>query len=1072
MKKRIVLLTIALPVLLIAFWSGTGSVDMPPSVAAAMQELPSELDYNIHVKPILSDKCFACHGPDAKKQKADLRLDDAAAAYKKETESGRKAIVPGKPGKSEIIHRILSDDPDVVMPTPDSHLSLTDREKAILIRWVNEGAQYKPHWAFVAPEMPAVPRVVNKAWPRGAIDNFILEKLEEQQLQPSVEADKETLIRRVAFDLTGLPPTLQEIDRFVADKSANAYEQMVDRYLASPHYGERMASYWLDVARYADSYGYLDDKHRDASPWRDWVISAYNRNLPFDKFVTWQMAGDLLPNATQEQILATGFNRMHKQNSEAGIIDEEFRVEYVHDRTATLGKGLLGLSLSCAQCHDHKYDPISAKDYYSLFAFFNSTNENGSPNIGETGILPGPTMLLTTQEQEATAKAIRQQIALLAQQLSKDTTTPTEASMAARVVGWVNFDKVTQGTAYRSVYSKTPEAPYTTQVFPNLVSRSHDAAAHKFSLVPGKRGQAMQIEEETFVHFPPYKFAYFERYQPFSAGFWIKLAKTYDEAYIWHHSDARRMGNLGYDMLVVNGKLNFRLSHSFPHDAISVAGLAPIDTGKWVHVAVSYDGSSKAAGVQLFLNGRPIMQEIWADNLNKTIQSHPNIHKSPYPFDGLVFGKRYLERVIIGSALDDFVVMNTALRPQDAAWLYNNSASFDKANFAKYRSAAIQAPDTILALRKRLAMLYDSIPEAMVMGDLPKPRPTFVLERGVYSEHGEQVTPNTPSAILPFDKKYPPNRLGLAQWLFDSKNPLTARVAVNRIWEQLFGKGLVKTSDDFGNQGQMPSHPALLDYLAIEYSRNWDTKALQKMIVMSATYRQQSVITPELQARDPQNIWLARGPRYRMPAEMIRDNALVSAGLLVATIGGSSTYPYQPAALWDQLSDKVWRYQYPDATTPGELHRRSVYTVVKRTSLPPSMQIFDFPDRATCAVKRPVSSSPLQALVLMNDPQYVEAARWMAWRSLTEAGNDTLAQLVWLHRLATGRQPRTHELKLLHEVYAAGLARYKSQPQKALLFLQNGRHQTPTGKEQQIPLAAMTDVAMVLINTDEFITKK
>lgn len=1042
-------------------WATSSPLDIPADVRAAMDNLPEELDYNIHVKKILSDKCFSCHGPDAAKQKGDLRLDVAEAAYHKETETGLYAINAGSISKSEVAHRILSDDKTYMMPTPASHLTLTVEEKATILKWIDQGARYKPHWAFVAPEKPELPDVKEKGWVRNDIDRFVLARLEKEGLKPSAEADRETLIRRVSFDLTGLPPSIAEIDAFVNDNAANAYEKMVDRFLQSPRYGERMAAYWLDVARFADSHGYLDDKHRDASPWRDWVISAYNRNLPFDQFITWQLAGDLLPNATQEQILATGFNRNQKQNSEAGIIPEEFRVEYVVDRTNTLGTSLMGLTVGCAKCHDHKYDPISQKDYYSLYAFFNSTFELGSSNYsGDKSIVPGPTLMLTNKRSELKIDSIKQLIRNLEPVQAAGPAVSPAGSLDQKVIASLSFDKVEQ-------LRYADKEPKVVPAMKNAVQPALSAQYKNGKTAPGISGASLELDEETLVNFPPYKVGYFERYNPFSFSLWIKLPKKYDEVAILHQSDPRRYGFQGYDLILKENKVNFRLMHAFPHDAISIETKEKLDSNKWYHVAVSYDGSSSAKGVQIYLNGKPVAMNVEYDNLKKNIKSYPNIHKI-YWFSGLSFGSRVLERTMKGGQIDQFYLFNQAITPSEAAYLFANPA----ASFSVKTKAVDALPlNELQTARKELADVYDSTQEVMVMGDLPKPRPTHVLLRGVYDSYGDEVQPGTPSSILSFPKDLPKNRLGLAKWLFLPGNPLTSRIAVNRIWEMYFGRGLVKTSDDFGNQGEMPSHPQLLDYLALKYRmEGWNTKQLQKFILMSATYRQQSVITKEMQEKDPANILLARSSRYKMPAEMIRDNALAISGLLSSKIGGPSVYPYQPPGLWEALSDKAWRYVYKESE--GEdLFRRSIYTIVKRSSPPPFMLIFDAPDRNFCTVKRAVSNSPLQALALMNDPTFIEASKFIAGRMMTEGGGTISDRLIYGFRLVTGRKPGEKEKALLEKMYDEELAMYKQSPQKAkkILSIGSAKMQAKGGIDET---AAYVDVVMALLNTDEFITRK
>lgn len=1055
-------LLLVLAALFTGIYGFSGKLALPADVEQAMNSIPDKLDYNIHVKKILSDKCFSCHGPDSKKQKADLRLDLSDAAYGKVTESGLKAIAPGNIAKSEVANRILSSEADYMMPTPASHLTLTATEKATILKWIEQGATYKPHWAFVAPEKVDLPKVNDTKWIKNDIDRFVLSRLEREGLRPSPEADKETLIRRVSFDITGLPPTIAEIDNFINNNSANAYEQMVDYYLQSPRYGERMAAYWLDVARFADSHGYLDDKHRDASPWRDWVIEAYNKNLPYDKFITWQLAGDLLPNATKEQILATGFNRNQKQNTEAGIIPEEFRVEYNVDRTNTLGTGILGLTLGCAKCHDHKYDPVSQKDYYSLYAFFNSTFELGSSNYGNyDNMVPGPTLLLTTDNDDRRIDSLNKIIKYLEQKDQPVKSADPGKSLSQKIIAHLSFDKT---ESLRNDEGKI------TNAFRNAVQPLKSAAVNREKSGKGIAGNSLLLDEETKVNFSAYGLGYFERYEPFSVSIWVKAPKTYEESAILHHSDSRRYGFQGYDLMLMNNRVAFRLMHAYPHDAISIVSNQPIETDQWCHIAASYDGSSRAAGLRIYINGKAVPVTVEYDHLKKNIRSFPDIHKTAV-LTGLTFGDRVLEKTMKDAELDEFCLFNNTLDEAEAIWLYNAKA----VSLLHDKTLPMQhQPDSLMNARMQLAALYDSVKEAMVMGDLPKPLTTHVLLRGVYDNYGEVVQPGTPASILPYSNNSPKNRLGLAQWLFKPEHPLTARVAANHAWEMYFGRGLVKTSDDFGNQGEMPSHLELLDYLAIQFRDNgWNLKQLQKMILMSATYRQQSVITPELREKDPDNILLARSSRYRMPAEMIRDQALAVSGLLSSKIGGPSVYPYQPPGLWEALSDKSWRYIYK--LSEGEdLFRRSIYTIVKRSSPPPYMLIFDAPDRNFCTVKRSVSSSPLQALALMNDPTFIEASKFIATRAIKEQGNNRDEKLSFAFRLVTGRLPGKEEANLLGEMYETESTEFKNHPDKAkkLLKVGNAKMQQPASLDGLVEAATYTNVVMALLNTDEFITRK
>ena len=746
-----------------------------PSPSGADGPIPRTVSYNFDIRPILSDKCFICHGPDGNKRQAGLRLDIAENAYKALEENPiAHAIVPGDPFRSEVYMRITSEDSARRMPPVESNLSLTEREIKLIRKWIEQGAEYEPHWAFVPPVKQEIPEVENEHWPRNEIDHFILEKLSQMNLEPAEEADRERLLKRVCLDITGLPPSIEMMDRFLADTSSKAYETMVDQLLADHAYGEKMAVHWMDVARFADSHGFQDDSYRSQWPWRDWVIHAFNKNLPYDQFITWQLAGDLLPNATREQILATGFNRNHKITEEGGIIDEEYRSMYVTDRTDLFGKGLLGVTIECAHCHDHKYDPFSQKEYYQVYAFFNNVKE-----VGIESVVGGP-----------------------------------------------------------ETYAKKP---------------------------------LMEITDDDLK------------------------------------------------------------------------------------------------GILSFVN-KP--------DTNKLIVS--------------------------------------------------------------------------------------------VMGELDSIRPTNVLIRGMYDAPGEMVSPATPESILSFRPDYPKNRLGLARWLFDERNPLTSRVFVNRMWQEIFGRGIVKTSGDFGMQGELPSHPALLDWLAVDFMEHgWDIKRLVKQMVTSSTYRQSAIADRETMRRDPENIFLARGPRFRIHAEFVRDVVMASSGLLVRKVGGPSVKPYQPDGLWEGATSgrgilSVYKQDHGES-----LYRRGLYTFIKRTVPPPTMGIFDASNRDQCEVKRLRTNTPLQALMMMNDPMVLEASRVLAER-LMEENSEVREKIVKAFRLIVCRTPREQEITLLHKAYETELAGLS--PESAGALLQAGEFPR-SAKSDPVTVAALMLVVNTIYNLEESITK-
>ncbi len=746
----------------------------------AAEHIPDRVSYNFDIRPILSDKCLTCHGPDANKRQAGLRLDDPESAFSalKEHPSAH-ALVAGKPHQSEVFLRISTKDTSKMMPPYSSNLRLSSHEIALIEKWIEQGAKYEKHWAFVAPQKPALPEVDRKDWPKNEIDYFILSKQEQKGFSPNEEADKERLLKRVSLDLTGLPPTLKMMDSFMADKSPDAYEKVVDELLKKPSYGEKMAVYWLDLARYADSHGYQDDGYRTQWPWRDWVIHALNENMPYDQFVTWQLAGDLLPNRDnaalyKQQLLATGFNRNHKITEEGGVIPEEYRISYVTDRNDLFGKAFLGVTLECAHCHDHKYDPFSQKEYYQLFAFFNSVNE-----VGIESVIGGP-----------------------------------------------------------ETYAKKP---------------------------------LMEISNDD-----------------------VKSILTF-----------------------------------------------------------------------------------------------------------------------------------------------------------------INKPDT-----NRLIV--------SVMSDLDTMRKTHILKRGAYDAPGDEVQPNTPGFILPFNKSYPKNRLGLAKWLFDKQNPLTARVFVNQVWQEFFGKGIVKTSGDFGMQGELPSHPQLLDWLAVDLiEHGWNIKRLVKQMVTSATYRQSAVVTPEKLASDPDNILLARAPRYRINAEFVRDVVLSSSGLLVRNIGGPSVKPYQPAGLWEGATSGRGLLSMYTQDHGASLYRRGMYTLIKRTVPPPAMSIFDASNRDLCEVKRLKTNTPLQALVMMNDPAVLEASRVLAAKLLQETGSPQ-EKITKAFRLIVCRKPSEKEVSILTAYYEKELKKITLPQAEKVLAV--GEYPIPA-QINKTQLAALMRIVNTIYNLEETITK-
>ena len=943
--------------------------DLPPPVAEAYAALPQDLDYNFDVKPILSDKCFACHGPDPGTRKGNLRLDlagDDPALTEEERRTRAHAL------EGELQHRVVSDSPELMMPPPESQLTLTDEERAALIKWADTGGAYRDHWAFQSPEPAEVPRMHD--WGRNPIDAFVYERLQREGLRPSAPAAAATLLRRATLTLTGLPPTAGELRGF----TVNDYGRLIDTLLIRPTYGERMAAHWMDVARYADTDGYLDDKHRELWPYRDWVIRAFNENLPYDDFVTQQLAGDMLPTASKETTLATTFNRLHKRNSEAGIVFEEARVEYVADRTLTLGKAFLGLSIECAQCHDHKYDPVSQRDYYRTFAMFNSTAELGTAVYGPDQT-PGPALLLSDARQDSIIEYIEGLIAEQEAKLSAyDSLSVPDAARAP-------------GGVYASFDRFGGQGKHRTTDLVGATDRTLTVAEPRVG--PGRRGKALYLNEFTHLAFPE-KVGWRDRHQPWSIAVALRPDTVYEDVGVLYHNEELRLGLKGYSLHLVGNRLRVIMAHSYPNNAIQLTTTAPLPTREWTDVLVTYDGSSRAEGFHLFLDGQPAAVTVEYDNLYKGILYEYDVHT--YGFRGLEIGTKAKSKLALGLGIDELRVFDRDLSQPNG-----------------------RTSETLTTLRGRLNDTLNAIPEIMVMGDLPEPRPTYVLDRGMYDAPTTPVEAGVPEAVYPWRDEWPRNRLGLARWVTAPDHPLTARVFVNRVWALHFGRGLVETTEDFGNQGSLPSHPVLLDWLARWFvDSGWDVKALHRLILTSATYRQQSAANEALRERDPNNELLARGPSFRLSAEMIRDNALAATGLLDRKVGGPSVYPYQPAGLWDELSDKHWRYRYPELT-PENRYRRSLYTYRKRSAIHPGQLIFDAPDNSVCSVRRSRSNTPLQALVLLNDPQFTEAAEALAERLFDGGHRTPTEQLREGFLRLTGLPPSEAELALLLDYYGA-----------------------------------------------------
>ncbi|MEX2640288.1 MAG: DUF1553 domain-containing protein [Balneolales bacterium] len=1044
--------------------------------------IPEVVDFNHDVRGILSESCFACHGPDAMARETELRLDTEEGAFiALGDDEDYYAIVPGKPHESDLYKRIISDDPDYAMPPEDSNLNLSKREIALLKKWIEQGAEFKPHWSFIPPEKAAPPPVEDEQWIQNPIDHFILARLEDRDMAPSPRTDRETLLRRVSFDLTGLPPTLEDLDRFLSDRSPDAYEKAVDRLLASPAYGERMAMEWLDVARYADTHGYQDDGPNEMWPWRDWVIDAFNRNMPFDQFTTWQLAGDLFPEPTLEQKLATGFNRVHMQSQEGGIVEEEYRVEYVAERVYGTATAFMGLTMQCARCHDHKFDPISEKEYYRFSAFFNNVDDRGQiPNKGAAG----PTILLPDS-------AARQQIDYL-----KSAITEQEQNLRLlREAGTEGFGRwqPTSVKAFRPedhglvAYLSMDAVQGDTAV---AAQGSEDPARISGTLleVEGTMGGALEFEKGNHINLGR-KIALFERTDPFSFSFWINPSDTSREVPVLVKTGSIHIGNRGYDVSLFENRLSLRLSHGWPFNALQVKSVDTLPTNVWSHITVTYDGSSRAGGVTFYINGDTMEAVTLHDNLFKKILIDPE--EPRYGGQNLLIGERssFEDIRYKGLRLDEIKIFGRRLSAAEVLVLAGRGELSEILALApeqytdrhkellldhyllRHNADYTSYLDKLQALRIEESNLTDTLREVMVMRERIIPRPSFIRMRGQYDNLGEEVDPGVPGAVLEFGDDLPQNRLGLARWLLSADNPLTSRVLVNRYWQLFFGQGIVDTPDDFGNQGSMPTHPHLLDWLAVTFRENgWNMKELHKMMVLSETYRQSSVVRPELVEKDPQNKLLARGPRYRLPAEMVRDNALVASGLIVDQVGGPSVKPYQPEGLWQETTSGRHLTDYVQ-DHGDSLYRRSLYTFWKRTSPPPGMTTFDASIRSHPEVKRQHTSTPLQALHTLNDPIYVEASRMLAERMMKEGGQSLGDQITFAFRAATSRKPSERELEIVKALYEEELRSYQAEPERSAALLSVGEYPLDETLDTT-ELAARTMVASTILNLDKTITKE
>ncbi len=1036
-------------------------------------QIPEKVRFNEHVRSILSDKCFHCHGPDEKHVKGKLQLHTFEGATKNLSKKGKRfAVVPGKVAESTLWERINTDDEDDIMPPPESHKTLTKYEKAIIKKWIEQGAVYEAHWAFIPVKNSKAPETKG-SWGKSPIDKFVLATLENSGLSPMTEANKETLIRRLTFDITGLPPTLTEVDAFLSDKSPNAYEKLVDRLLKSPRYGEHMARYWLDAARYGDTHGLHLDNYRNMWPYRDWVINAYNSNMPFDQFTTEQLAGDLLPDRTVQNQVASGFNRCNVTTSEGGSIAEEYYVRYAVDRTSTTSTVWLGLTAGCATCHDHKFDPISMKEFYSMYAFFNNITENAMD--GNKDKVP-PIVHLYSDEDKKKLSELDKQIAALNKELApygqnsqkyKEWLTKAES-------GKLELKKPEKPYLHlRFEEIKSLEIPMEGTAAPTAQLKSKELNISKH-ITNGKSGQALKLDGKDFVEVG--EFANFERDQGFSYGGWIKHNGLNGATLI------SKMDNTsyhrGWDLYFEGDKAVVHIINDWPGDALKVTTNAKVPKNKWVHVFATYDGSSNASGIKIYFNGKSQAVKVNNKTLTKSIKSKATLN----------IGRRYTSAPFKGE-IDEVMVFDRTLNPLEVVALYGKlpvdnilKAEAKKRNkkqkselhkfYLEYFSEGYKEVNKKLqAFQGQKKKIENSTPTTLVMEERKTPRGAYVLERGQYDQRGEKVEPSTPAFLPDFPEGAPKNRLGFAKWLLLKDHPLTSRVTINRIWQQFFGTGIVKTAEDFGSQGEWPSHPQLLDHLAYKFMHEgWDVKKMIKYIVMSDTYKQSSKVTDKALKIDPYNRLLSRGPRFRLDAEMIRDNALAVSGLLINKIGGKPVKPYQPDGVWKAVAYVGSNTRIFKQDKGENLYRRTMYTFIKRTAPPPMMAAFDAPNRESCTVRRERTNTPLQALQLMNDVQYIEAARVLATKLLKEEKDEQI-RIKKMFRLLTARYPGKKESVILNASLDKIRQVYSANPKEAEELLKLGESAADESIEK-VELASWTLLANQLLNLDEVITKE
>lgn len=1036
-----------------------------PSAALAAPP-DGEIQFNRDIRPILSHNCLACHGADSAARKGDLRLDQREAALT------AKAFVPGKPAESELIKRILSTDPEEQMPPPASKKKLTPAQIDMLKRWIASGAAYQAPWAFLAPVRPALPKVKDEKWVKNPIDRFVLARLEGMGLTPAPEADRRTLARRLSLDLTGLPPKPEDVEAFVNDKSPEAYEKLVDKFMALPAWGEQRARYWLDAARYADTHGIHFDNFREMWTYRDWVIGAFNRNIPFDQFTIEQLAGDLLPNRTMDQQIASGFNRCNITTNEGGSIAEEYLVHYTRDRTETVGRVWMGLSVNCTTCHDHKFDQLTQREFYEMAAFFNNTTQGAMDgNIKDTPpiiVVPGtadrPRWDAIGNEVTAAKKLVDERKKLAMGDFEKWLATAKPENFAAMVPvdGLSLHVPLAGGEGTTVAYQLDGKPQQATLSAPPVWEAGH--------LAP----QALRVAVPV-VEIPAA--GDFEKNQAFTVGAWVKVGANQTGSVVARMDDANKYR--GWDLWLEGGKVGMHIVHEWEPDALKVVSRNPIPTGQWAHVLVSYDGSAKAAGVKVYVNGAVQQVNVANDKLKGSTHTDVPLkigqrHTTSRLADAMVQDLRIYGRVLGSIEVEKLVkgvkARQIAEKPADKRTPAEKNELFDW--YLPTLDTAYQELSTKLkALEDEQATIKSRGTIAHVMQEKGDKAMAYILHRGEYDKRRDQVQAGTPKILPAYPEELPKNRLGFAQWLLRPDHPLTGRVTANRIWQELFGTGIVKTAEDFGVAGDLPVNQELLDWMAIEFrEQSWDIKKFYKLLVTSATYRQSPVVTQAKLDKDPQNRFNSRGPRFRMDAEMIRDYALASTGILSGKIGGPSVKPYQPDGVWEAVAMIGSNTRDYKRDTGEALYRRSMYIFWKRSAPPAQMDIFNAPNRETCTVRRERTNTPLQALATLNDPQYIEAARFLAQTMLKQPLADNNARLNFVSARVLSRPFRAEEIAAIEPVLKDLLAYYQGHEEDAKKLIATGESKPDAGVDP-VQLAAWTMIVNEVLNLDEALNK-